>query len=209
MNNRKLFPSLLTLPVLVALIVGCNGMSTTMPTVTTSAAPSKFMYIALLTPDGIGALRIHGDGSLNPLTNAPFPAPPGPDRIVASEQFIFIAGFGTVDALGFCCQNRTNATYKQDQVTGSLTQVASMRHDSLDALSGFALDPAGRFLYAGNENGSGGLDVFAVAQDGHLAQAGGFDPRLGGLFGPVFHPNGQFLYVAGGSGIYRFEINPE
>jgi 6-phosphogluconolactonase (cycloisomerase 2 family) len=77
------------------------------------------------------------------------------------------------------------------------------------------MDPAGRFLYAGNTNGRGGLDVFAVAEDGHLNQVGSFDSRLVALSGPVFHPNGQFLYASTGStqlgvrGIYRFEIDPE
>jgi len=120
-----------------------------------------------------------------------------------------------VDDQGFCCQNQAITTYKQDPVTGSLTQVASIRHAPLDPGRGVTLDPAGRFLYAGNTDGSGSLDVFAVAEDGHLTHAGAFDLRLGALSGPVFNPNGRFLYVATGAtqlgvrGIYRFEIDPE
>jgi 6-phosphogluconolactonase (cycloisomerase 2 family) len=212
MNDRKLCPSVLTLPVLLALIItGCGGITTPTPASSTQANASKFMYTALVAPDGIGVLHINGDGSLSPLPDAPFPAPPGPDRILGNSQFIFVAGFGTVDDLGFCCQNQTVSTYTQDSVTGSLTQVASLRHDFLEARLSFVLHPTGRFLYAGNENGN--LDVYAVAEDGYLSQMGEFDPRLGSLEGPLFHPNGRFLYVAGRfldwSGIYRFEVDHE
>jgi 6-phosphogluconolactonase (cycloisomerase 2 family) len=169
------------------------------------------MYTTLVTPDGIGALHINGDGSLSPLPSAPFPAPPGPDRILGNSQFIFVAGFGTVDDLGFCCQNQTISTYTQDSVTGSLTKVASLRHDFLEARLSFALHPTGRFLYAGNGNDN--LDIYAVAEDGHLTQMDEVDPRLGSLLGPIFHPNGRYLYVSGGhtsaGAIYRFEVDPE
>lgn len=214
MNDRKLCPSVLTLPVLLALIItGCGGITTPTPASSTQANASKFMYTALVAPDGIGVLHINGDGSLSPLPDAPFAAPPGPASIVGNSRFIFVAGFGTVDDLGFCCQNQTVSTYTQDSVTGSLTQVASLRHDFLEARLSFVLHPTGRFLYAGNENGN--LDVYAVAEDGHLSQMGEFDPRLGSLEGPLFHPNGRFLYVSadttqlGERGIYRFEIDPE
>jgi 6-phosphogluconolactonase (cycloisomerase 2 family) len=172
------------------------------------------MYAALLFPDGIGALHINGDGSLRPLPDAPFAAPPRPASIVGNSRFIFVAGFGTVDDQGFCCQNPTIATYKQDPVSGSLTQLGSIRDALLDPTRGVTMDPAGRFLYAGNTNGSGSLDVFAVAEDGHLTHAGAFDSRFA-LSGPVFNPNGRFLYVATGTnqlgvrGIYRFAIDPE
>lgn len=217
MNDRNLCPSVLTLPVLLALIItGCGGITTPTPTPVSSAQAnaSKFMYAALLFPDGIGALHINGDGSLRPLPDAPFAAPPRPASIVGNSRFIFVAGFGTVDDQGFCCQNPTIATYKQDPVSGSLTQLGSIRDALLDPTRGVTMDPAGRFLYAGNTNGSGSLDVFAVAEDGHLTHAGAFDSRFA-LSGPVFNPNGRFLYAATGAtqlgqkGIYRFEIDPE
>ena len=220
MNNRKRCPYVLTLPVLFVLIlVGCGGITTPPPPAPPNpATASKFMYTTLLTPDGIGAigaLHINGDGSLGPLPDAPFTAPPRPSGIVGNSRFIFVPGFGTVDDQGVCCQNRTIATYKQDPVTGSLTQVASIRDALLDPTRGVTMDPAGRFLYAGNTNGRGGLDVFAVAEDGHLTNVGAFDSRRVALSGPVFHPNGRFLYASTGAtqleekGIYRFEIDPE
>ncbi len=216
MNNCKLCPSVLTLPVVLALIItGCGGITMPTPASSAQANASKFIYTALLFPDDIGALHINGDGSLSPLSDAPFAAPPRPDSIVGNSRFIFVAGFGTVDDQGICCRNGTIATYKQDPVTGSLTQVASIRDALLDPTRGVTLDPAGRFVYAGNTNGRGGLDVFAVAEDGHLTQVGSFDSRLVALSGPVFHPNGRFLYASTGStqlgvrGIYRFEIDPE
>ena len=213
MNNRTLCPFFLSLAVLLALIMaGCGGMTTPTPASSTQANASKFMYTALVSPDGIGALHINADGSLSPLSGAPFAAPPGPDNIVGNSKFLFVAGFGAVDGQGFCCQNQAITTYKQDPATGSLTQVASLRNDFLEPQRGVVLDPAGRFLYAGNEDGSGSLDVFRVAEDGNLTQVGAFDFRLGALFGPVFHPNGRFLYVAaeqlGERRIYRFEIEP-
>lgn len=217
MNNRNLCPSILTLTVLLALIItGCGGIITPTPTPAspTQASASKFMYTALISPDGIGALHINGDGNLTPLPDALFAAPPRPASIVGNSQFIFVAGFGDVNDQGVCCQNPAIATYKQDPVTGSLTQVASIHPALLDPIRGVTLDPAGRFLYAGNRSGRGGLDVFAVAEDGHLTQVGAFDSRFVALSGPVFNPHGRFLYAATGAtqlgvrGIYRFEIDP-
>jgi len=216
MNNRKLCPATLTLSLVLALVItGCGGITAPTPAPSTQANASKFMYAALLGPDGVGALRINGDGSLSPLPGAPFAAPPSPASIVGNSRFIFVAGFGSVDDQGFCCQNPTIATYKQDPGTGSLTQVASIGDALLDPTRGVTMDPTGRFLYAGNRNGRGGLDVFAVAEDGHLTQVGSFDSRLVALSGPVFNPTGRFLYASTGStqlgvrGIYRFEIDPE
>jgi 6-phosphogluconolactonase (cycloisomerase 2 family) len=172
------------------------------------------MYTAL-DPDGVGALHINGDGSLSRFPGAPFAAPPRPASIVGNSGFIFVAGFGSADDLGICCQNPAIATYKQDPDTGALTQVASISPALLDPIRGVTLDPAGRFLYAGNKNGRGGLDVFAVTEDGHLTHVGAFDSRFISLSGPVFHPNGRFLYAATGAtehgvrGIYQFEIDPE
>lgn len=219
MNNRKLCPSGLTLAVLLALIItGCGGITTATQTPASSTqadASSKFMYTALISPDGIGGLHINGDGGLSPLPGALFAAPPSPASIVGNSQFIFVAGFGNVNDQGLCCQNPAIATYKQDPVTGTLTQVASIQPALLDPIRGVTLDPAGRFLYAGNRSGRGGLDVFAVAEDGHLTQVGAFDSRFVALSGPVFHPNERFLYAATGAtqlgvrGIFRFEIDPE
>jgi 6-phosphogluconolactonase (cycloisomerase 2 family) len=216
MNNRMLCPFVLTLTVLFALsIMGCSAIASPTPASSAQASASKFMYTALISPDGVGALHINGDGNLSPLPGGPFAAPPRPASIVGNSRFIFVAGFGSVDDQGVCCQNQAITTYKQDPVAGTLTQVASIRHDPLDPGRGVVLDPAGRFLYAGATNGSGSLDVFAVAEDGHLTFVGSFDFRLGALSGPVFNPTGRFLYVATGTtqlgvrGIYRFEIDPE
>ena len=215
MNNRKLCPSVLIVTVLALLITGCGGITAPTPASSTQANASKFMYTALFSPDGVGALHINGDGSLSPLPGAPFAAPPSPASIVGNSRFIFVAGFGSVDDQGFCCHNPTIATYKQDTGTGSLTQVASIGDALLDPIRGVTMDPTGRFLYAGNRNGRGGLDVFAVAEDGHLIQVGFFDSRLVALSGPVFNPTGRFLYASTGStqlgvrGIYRFDIDPE
>jgi len=213
MNNRTLCLFVLTLTILLALIItGCSAIATPMPA-SAQASASKFMYAALVSPDGVGALHIDGDGNLTPLPGGPIAAPPGPGGIVGNSRFIFVAGLGSVDDQGFCCQNPAITTYKQDPVTGALTQVASFRHDPLEPGRGLVMDPSGRFLYAGTTNGSGSLDVFTVAEDGHLTVAGSFDIRLGDLYGPVFNPTGQFLYAAtthfGVNAIYRFEIDPE
>src|SRR5215831_4172804 len=197
MNNRKLCPSVLTLAALFALILtGCSGITAPTPASSTQASASKFMYTALISPDGIGALHINGDGSLNRLPGAPFAPPPTPASIVGNSQFIFVTGYGSVDDQGFCCHNPAITTYKQDPVTGALTQVASIQHDRLDPGRGVILDPAGRFLYVGATNGGGSLDVFAIAEDGQLTQVGALDSRLGALSGPVFNPTGRFLYAS-------------
>ena len=216
MNHRKLRPSVLTLPVLLALIItGCAGVAAPSSASSAQVDASKFLYAALISPDGIGALRIHGDGNLSPFPGGFFAAPPRPASIVGNSRFIFVAGFGSVDNQGFCCHNPAITTYKQDSVTGALTQVASIQHDRLDPGRGVVLDPAGRFLYAGTTNGGGSLDVFAIAEDGQLTQVGAVDSRLGALSGPVFNPNGRFLYAStgrtqlGSKGIFRFEIDPE
>jgi len=216
MNHRQLCPSVLTLSFVLALVItGCGGTAAPTPASSTQANASKFMYTALLGPDGVGALHINGDGNLTPLPGGPIAAPPTPASIVGNSRFIFVTGYGSVDNQGFCCHNPAITTYKQDPVTGALTQVASIQHDRLDPGRGVVLDPAGRFLYAGTTNGGGSLDVFAIAEDGQLTQVGAFDTRLGPFSGPVFNPTGRFLYASTGRthlgerGIFRFEIDPE
>jgi 6-phosphogluconolactonase (cycloisomerase 2 family) len=150
---------------------------------------------------------------INPLTGSPgFTAPADPGCVaspysVAADpagEFAFVASLAGPFPP---CHGNVSA-FSIDRATGVLTLVAgSPFPDGVQPVS-VAVHPTGKFAYAGDEI-SGGLSAYSIdSTTGALSAILGPPLPAFGISSVVVDPTGRFLYVAGGSAVEGFRIDP-
>ncbi len=140
-------------------------------------------------------------GALTPIAGSPFytPSPGNPPIGVAvdpSGKYLYTALFF------FVIQ-----PYAIDPNTGALGPIASSPATGGGNLSFLAMDPLGKFLYAGS---NGGILALTLDPNSGVASQVAGDPFNLGVFswGNVLDPSGSFLYSADYTGSIRtFRVN--
>ena len=188
------FPALFS----ILLMTGCgqgtmtsnpNPMSgpTPPPAVTN---PNNFVYVTVNDTSTIAGLKIDPSGNVSAIAGSPFPAPEGPVGLARTQDFVFV---GSAGLLPLTVDKSVITTFRLDQTTGAITQVA-VTHSLFPY--NLAVDPSGRFLY------SNGVAVFSIGTNGQLTALPGSPfggaSSLDDMQGPlVFHSCGKFLYSNG------------
>lgn len=160
-------------------------------------AACGFLYVA---SNGAFGFRIDGSGALLPVPGSPIAVPGPPDvAATASRPFVYFVTYAE-GIRGFAI----------DPTSGSLSDVSGSPFSDPFGPFGFTLaaDPAGRFLYVGH-NPSGELSIYAIGSDGSLTLQGSPLPIPPPTRGSVVvDPQGRFVFVAGGSEILVYAIDP-
>jgi 6-phosphogluconolactonase (cycloisomerase 2 family) len=114
----------------------------------------RFVYVGNYRSNDISAFTINqSTGALAAIAGSPFAAGGKPDAITATGRFVYTANDSGPSGVG---------ALSIDQTTGALTPIAGSPFAGGTSTSGITADPAGRFLFATNENSN---DVSAYAID--------------------------------------------
>lgn len=162
----------------------------------TAVDPSgRFVYVANSQSSNVSVFAIGGDGSLSPIacqgTNCQTGTNPQTLAVDPSGRFLYVGG-----GSGF----NGGVSVFAIAGDGSLSPVTCSPASNCTA--GFvqqdAVDPAGKFLYAASEGGSGnnGVLPFAIGAGGALSRIACSTCGAGsGTDGVAIHPSGRFLYA--------------
>lgn len=200
---RSFLRFFLAFPVLfpILLSIGCGQGAMTsnpnpMPGPTPSPAvtnPNNFVYITVNDASMIAGLKVDPSGNMSAIAGSPFPAPEGPVGLARTQDFLFV---GSAGLLPLTSDKSVITTFRLDQTTGAITQVAVVH--TLFPYN-LAVDPFGRFLYATHPDG---VAVFTIGASGGLTPIPGSpfgDPSdISDMQGPLtVHSSGKFLYSTG------------
>lgn len=167
-------------------------------------APSgKFLYVGT-SPNAVEAFRVDTQtGDLEALANSPFPVT-SQGAILAlshSGQFLYTT-WNDTDAISI---------FSVDTLTGALTPLSTGAVHTGFTLKGLAVDPTDKYLFVTTDT-SEKLLVYNIQASGNLEESPSSRLQSGYMTqGPVFAPNGRFVYVADpffDNGILAYVLNP-
>ncbi|HYG97494.1 MAG TPA: beta-propeller fold lactonase family protein [Terriglobales bacterium] len=167
-------------------------------------APSgKFLYVGT-SPSAVEAFRVDTQtGDLESLADSPFPVT-SQGAILAlthSGQFLYTT-WNDTDAISIS---------SVDTLTAALTPLSTGAVHTGFTLKGLAVDPTDKYLFATTDT-SEKLLVYNIQASGSLEESPSSRLQSGYMTqGPVFAPNGRFVYVADpffDNGILAYVLNP-
>jgi 6-phosphogluconolactonase len=154
-------------------------------------------------------------GALTPIKGSPFPSGFNSLNIAIdpSGRFAYVTNYGNGTAGGYV------SAYKINRANGALTQVKGSPFAAESNIKSIAVDPTGKFAYAGIQSGfsySGVPTIFAYVID---RRSGALKPVQGSPFsagasstGLAVDSTGRYLYSVDGLAhtgyVFGFDINP-
>ena len=179
----------------------------------------KFLYYGSSSfgngvAQGIGALTVTAaTGALNQVPGSPFAADDVPIIVLVHQSGHFFYTENTPITPVFPLALQSVSGFSIDSGTGALAPVLGSPFipPVNGELAGFALDPTGKFMYAGTGTAASGILAWSIDSTTGALTALPASPFAAGATtaGITIDPSGKFLYASngGGGGILGFTID--